>query len=90
MSERVTDKQLAFQLEMAIKNTGLNLELSKYTPGDSYGSRYTLVEVDEHGGESELSHTCNRSTIYSILYSMNRVIERAELAPKNTKKEIVA
>ena len=67
---------LEFQLEMARKNTGLNLGLDIYNP-DGH-CRYTLVEIEEEtGGESTLSRSCNNMEIYEVLYSLNKVIERA-------------
>jgi len=84
MTERIMNRWLELELETMRKNTGLNLEISKNSPGDGW-TRYRLTEVDtKTGGENDiLGFTAlTKSEVYYAMKTFNRTLERMERVRK--------
>ena len=95
MTDRIRDSWIQHELETMKDITGLNLEVSKNSPGDGW-TRHRLTEVDpKTGGESDiLGFTAlTRSELYYSLKTFNRLVERMKQkgnAPLIKAKEIEA
>lgn len=60
--------------------TGLNLGIDMYTPGDKYGSRIRVVEVDpSNGGHRDFGlYTLGKENFLTSVNTMIRILEAAE------------
>lgn len=96
MTERITVRMLEFQLEQLREKTGINFQISKWSPGDSYGTRHQLVAVHkEHGGERTFGRVfLGVANMYDGLRLLNDVLDsrrglEEEFMIEGRKKEVM-